>query len=251
MRQGQQNRRGRGRGGSSSNNSSHSNSNSNPNNNRKSGNPLSRSYESSGPDVKIRGTASQIAEKYTTLARDASSAGDVIMAENYLQHAEHYNRIIMAAQAQTVQPSAHNGSDAGHALNGMHRGHREPNGAMRDQPQPHVNGEAMPPEMRQPAPVVAVEQPAREPMPPQPMPPQEQPVVEADMFPQIKAEAATEKAEADAEPGRRRRRRYPTGTATARGAAAADGSPDADEKPAKAKAAAGEEPQPSDEATTV
>jgi hypothetical protein len=58
-------------------------------NNRKSHNPLTRVYESNGPDVKIRGTASHIAEKYVTLARDAQSSGDPVAAENYLQHAEH------------------------------------------------------------------------------------------------------------------------------------------------------------------
>ena len=70
------------------------------NNNRKGPNPLTRNYESNGPDVKIRGSAQQVAEKYAALARDAQSAGDRVMAENYLQHAEHYNRIIAAAQAQ-------------------------------------------------------------------------------------------------------------------------------------------------------
>ncbi len=69
MRQGQQNRRGRGRGG------------------RKPQNPLARSYESNGPDVKIRGTAAHIAEKYMSLARDALSSGDLVMAEIYFQHA--------------------------------------------------------------------------------------------------------------------------------------------------------------------
>ena len=68
--------------------------------NRKGSNPLTRTYDSSGPDVKIRGTAQHIAEKYATLARDAQSSGDRVVAENYLQHAEHYNRIIAAAQAQ-------------------------------------------------------------------------------------------------------------------------------------------------------
>jgi Domain of unknown function (DUF4167) len=66
---------------------------------RKQPNPLSRNYESNGPDVKIRGNASHIAEKYAALARDASASGDRVMAENYLQHAEHYNRIIAAAAA--------------------------------------------------------------------------------------------------------------------------------------------------------
>jgi hypothetical protein len=70
---------------------------------RKGPNPLARSYESNGPDVKVRGTAIHIAEKYMTLARDALSSGDTISAENYFQHAEHYNRIVMAAQAQFQQ----------------------------------------------------------------------------------------------------------------------------------------------------
>lgn len=96
MRPGQQNKRGRGRGGSNNNNGGGGNNNFN----RKGGNPLTRTYDSSGPDVKIRGTAQHIAEKYSTLARDAQSAGDRVMAENYLQHAEHYYRIIAAAQAQ-------------------------------------------------------------------------------------------------------------------------------------------------------
>ena len=94
MRPGQQNKRGRGR------NNNNNNNNNNHNNHRKGGNPLTRTYDSSGPDVKIRGTAQHIAEKYSALARDAQSAGDRVMAENYLQHAEHYNRIIAAAQAQ-------------------------------------------------------------------------------------------------------------------------------------------------------
>ncbi|MDC9700775.1 MAG: DUF4167 domain-containing protein [Alphaproteobacteria bacterium] len=61
---------------------------------------LNRVYESNGPDVKIRGTASHIAEKYTALARDAHVSGDPVIAENYMQHAEHYSRFIAAIQAQ-------------------------------------------------------------------------------------------------------------------------------------------------------
>lgn len=71
--------------------------------NRKSHNPLTRVYESNGPDVKIRGTASHVAEKYVQLARDAQSSGDPVSAENYLQHAEHYFRLIAAAQEQFRQ----------------------------------------------------------------------------------------------------------------------------------------------------
>jgi hypothetical protein len=72
----------------------------NNNGGRKHINPLSRNFESNGPDVKVRGNAAHIAEKYLQLARDAQSSGDSVMAENYLQHAEHYNRIVMAAQPQ-------------------------------------------------------------------------------------------------------------------------------------------------------
>ena len=58
--------------------------------NRKSQNPMTRVFESNGPDVKIRGTPSHIAEKYLQLARDAQTSGDPVAAENYYQHAEHY-----------------------------------------------------------------------------------------------------------------------------------------------------------------
>src|SRR5262245_32724384 len=70
---------------------------------RKNQNPMSRVYESNGPDVKIRGNPSHIAEKYVQLARDAQSSGDPVAAENYYQHAEHYNRLIAAAQEQFRQ----------------------------------------------------------------------------------------------------------------------------------------------------
>jgi hypothetical protein len=68
--------------------------------NRKGQNPLTRIYESNGPDVRIRGTASHVAEKYIQLARDAQASGDPVAAENYFQHAEHYFRMIAAAQEQ-------------------------------------------------------------------------------------------------------------------------------------------------------
>lgn len=92
MRNGQKRMRGRsggGGGGGGGNNN---------NNYRKSQNPLTRVYESNGPDVKIRGTASHIAEKYIQLARDSQSSGDPVAAENYYQHAEHYFRLIATAQ---------------------------------------------------------------------------------------------------------------------------------------------------------
>lgn len=79
------------------------NRNNNNNQNRRGQNPMTRVFESNGPDIKIRGTASHIAEKYLQLARDARSSGDPVAAENYYQHAEHYFRLIAAAQEQFRQ----------------------------------------------------------------------------------------------------------------------------------------------------
>ena len=84
-------------------NNNHSSNNNNNNNNRRNHNPLTRVYESNGPDVKIRGTANHVAEKYLQLARDAQTSGDPIAAENYFQHAEHYFRLIATAQEQFRQ----------------------------------------------------------------------------------------------------------------------------------------------------
>ena len=53
-----------------------------------------QTFDSNGPSVRIRGTASQIHEKYLTMARDATSSGDRVLAESYFQHAEHYFRIL-------------------------------------------------------------------------------------------------------------------------------------------------------------
>jgi hypothetical protein len=84
-------------------NNNNSNNNNNNNNNRRGQNPMTRVFESNGPDIKIRGTASHVAEKYVQLARDARSSGDPVAAENYYQHAEHYFRLIAAAQEQFRQ----------------------------------------------------------------------------------------------------------------------------------------------------
>jgi hypothetical protein len=66
--------------------------------------PLNRNhvFDSSGPDLRIRGTAQQLFEKYLQLGRDATSGGDRVMAESYFQHAEHYFRILNA-MAQATQ----------------------------------------------------------------------------------------------------------------------------------------------------
>ncbi len=132
--------------------------------NRKGGhhqNPLSRMYESNGPDVKIRGTASHIAEKYLQLARDAQSSGDPVAAENYYQHAEHYFRLIAAAQEQfrqsqpyyqqgtdqrgSVPDEGYDEADEQPAISGEPFAPREPQPFYpREQHQPHAQGHAQP-----------------------------------------------------------------------------------------------------------
>ena len=76
------------------------------------GSGQNRSYESNGPDVKVRGTANQVFDKYVALARDANAAGDRIAAEGYYQHAEHYFRVYTGAleanQARQAQAQAQN-----------------------------------------------------------------------------------------------------------------------------------------------
>ncbi len=74
---------------------------------------MTRSYESNGPDVKIRGNAQHVAEKYLQLARDAHTGGDPVAAENYLQHAEHYFRLIAAAQAAQAMAQSGQARPAG------------------------------------------------------------------------------------------------------------------------------------------
>ena len=63
-------------------------------------NSHNRFYESNGPDVKVRGPASLVAEKYQQLARDAHTSGDLVAAEAYQQYAEHYYRLVAAEQEQ-------------------------------------------------------------------------------------------------------------------------------------------------------
>ncbi len=62
------------------------------------GHSPNRVYESAGPEGKVRGTPQQIIDKYLALARDSQLSGDRVTAENFLQHAEHYSRILIAAQ---------------------------------------------------------------------------------------------------------------------------------------------------------
>jgi Domain of unknown function (DUF4167) len=94
-----------------------------------SGIPLNRNhvFDSNGPDLRIRGTAQQLFEKYLQLGRDATSGGDRVMAEGYFQHAEHYFRILNA-MAQAAQQ----GQGQGQQQNGQQR--RPYNGEEGSQP---------------------------------------------------------------------------------------------------------------------
>src|ERR1700738_344044 len=156
------------------------NNNNNNNNNRRGQNPMTRVFESNGPDIKIRGTASHVAEKYVQLARDARSSGDPVAAENYYQHAEHYFRLIAAAEEQCrqnhPQPRAENemaAEDSDDESENFSNFGQEP-GFVPAQPQPFVPRDNQP---REAQPYQPREQhPPREHRPqPQFQPPQPQP----------------------------------------------------------------------------
>jgi hypothetical protein len=122
----------------------------------KSHNPLTRVYESNGPDIKIRGTASHVAEKYIQLARDAQTSGDPVSAENYYQHAEHYFRLIAAAQEQFRQTPPYFRAEGGEQQRddnyddgdddgpGNYMGGGEPGYGPRGEPQPYLPRDAQP-----------------------------------------------------------------------------------------------------------
>ena len=93
-------------------------------------------FESNGPEGKIRGTAFQVIEKYQALAQDALSAGDRIGAENFFQHAEHYYRVVAA-----------NGWDQ----RGQRQHGQQPQQPQQPQPQQRVEPEQKPNGEQEPA----------------------------------------------------------------------------------------------------
>lgn len=107
-------------------------------------NPRNQLYESNGPEVRIRGTVNQVLEKYLALARDASSSGDYVAAENFFQHAEHYFRILSANGGfhnglQRVRPGAPQGQQSQPGPQGQPRAEGPPNGG-HAQMQPPAGG---------------------------------------------------------------------------------------------------------------
>jgi hypothetical protein len=139
--------------------------------NRKSQNPMTRVFESNGPDVKIRGNPSHIAEKYLQLARDAQTSGDPVAAENYYQHAEHYFRLIAAAQEQFRQsnPQFYRGENESRDMrdDGFDDGDDSPQGMPGPGEVPFGPGEPQPYLPREPQPYPAREQQAYQPREPQ------------------------------------------------------------------------------------
>jgi hypothetical protein len=143
--------------------------------NRKSQNPMTRVFESNGPDVKIRGTPSHIAEKYLQLARDAQTSGDPVAAENYYQHAEHYFRLIAAAQEQFRQsnPQFYRGENETRDMrdDGFDDGDDSPQGMPGPGEVPFGPGEPQPYLPREPQPYPVREQQAYQPREQQAYPP--------------------------------------------------------------------------------
>lgn len=118
MRQGPNNRRSRSRNNNNqmgSNGGNHGGNAGNTGNNRRPTGPnRHQNFDSNGPDVRIRGNAFQVYEKYQALARDAQTAGDRVAAENFLQHAEHYHRIIGQITEQESRQRGNEPRPAGH-----------------------------------------------------------------------------------------------------------------------------------------
>ena len=130
-------------------------------------NPRVQTFDSNGPEVRIRGNAFQITEKYLTLARDATSAGDRILAESYFQHAEHYQRMINEMNEEYARQNpgytAQQPFDGGGAAQPDMQGQPQPQVQQAGQPQPGMNdldqGFLVGPRTTSTAPVIPAEQP--------------------------------------------------------------------------------------------
>ncbi len=114
-------------------------------------------FDSNGPDVRLRGTAQQLFEKYLQLGRDATGSGDRVMAESYFQHAEHYFRILNAMnqaqqqhQGMQQQRRYQNGTEQAEAADGAAE-QPEING--------HANGHALEAEAEDEAPAPETREP--------------------------------------------------------------------------------------------
>ncbi len=207
--------------------SSKSRSRNKSNRQRTLGNVVNRVFDSSGPEGKVRGTPQQIIEKYLTLARDAQLSNDRVAEQSFLQHAEHYTRMLGEAQReqaerQQSQPFQRdddtrdegngNGDSAGPPQGGRHepredrrdhrrderREDRQPHARGQDRAEPRTEG-GLPPVIsadEATGPVATPESALREPAPV--TPPPAEPAIAAEAAPQPveAAEAAPQPAEA-------------------------------------------------------
>ena len=120
------------------------------------GHSPNRVYESAGPEGKVRGTPQQIIDKYQALARDAQLSGDRVGAENFLQHAEHYSRVLITAQEAAAE------------RRDQHQ-QGQPNLGQQNGAQPNMaqqNGAGQQPQPAQPDPQPVAEAPAEADQPP-------------------------------------------------------------------------------------
>ena len=116
---------------------------------------MNRVYDSAGPEGKVRGTPQQIIDKYLSLARDAQTSGDRVASENFLQHAEHYQRIVIQAtaaqelarreaqEAATEQRGGDNGEDRGGRQQGGQDAQPREAAAQPEAPAAEIGGMAM------------------------------------------------------------------------------------------------------------
>ena len=114
-----------------------------------------QTFDSNGPDVRVRGNAWQVYEKYQSLARDATGSGDRVMAENYLQHAEHYYRIIEAIEEATAAEQRVRGGGHGQPFGSQQpevpSNYYTPDGQLAaGQQQPALSGQGQQPVAQQP-----------------------------------------------------------------------------------------------------
>lgn len=135
--------------------SSKSRSRSKSNRQRSVGNVINRVFDSSGPEGKVRGTPQQIIDKYLMLARDAQLSNDRVAEQNFLQHAEHYTRLLGEAQREMAREQeerqrqqGQGGNQNGGNQNGANQGGNQNGGsnAPRDrfEPRPDEPREAEP-----------------------------------------------------------------------------------------------------------
>ena len=115
----------------------------NHNQRRSVGNIINRVFESAGPDGKVRGTPQQVIEKYQALARDAQLSGDRVAAESFLQHSEHYSRMLGEAQQQMVEQRENqerNENQQQSRSDGQQQGEQQPAQQNQAQNQPRQDG---------------------------------------------------------------------------------------------------------------